>query len=617
MKKEVFLVFVTSVFVVLFFLVFYANFSFTKSLTGFVVFQPNYNFLCTNENVIAIWDSIYKESSSGIVILTNTTNTNGCLALAYKNKSTELFYLKVVLNYSNQISDSTIFTNEIVAYHTNLTSSYMPTYLAITKSIGPPTTQNLNIEWQQINQNSIVLRNISIVDAPVEYSQIFKASSNNWTINTDTVLLNQQSYYGFTDAELLIYFGGSTGRVYVNHSLQTFEFVNITNSTSQTQCTPSWHAVNNSCTSNDTYFTWYNDTNKCQNAVPDSSHVNFTTYCDFDRNGIIGSAASPKLKNINLNIVIDGTDLDLTRNFTSASEVELKEGNITRVRFDYNFSQPLNLEEISIEKQPVSSGFGYLIVSGLNVRKSLILDRLDNTSGKVCVRNSYVDNISEISEYCNKTNEVLVNCPGSNLTFDCTMDNSTFTVSGLTSSAVREIVLLGQFIMSSCTPNWTCDIWSSCLNSMQTRRCFDSNNCSNISSMPMISQVCSMPCTPNWTCGNWTECQKNGTKTRACKLDNNCNSFLGMPSESESCEYKNSSPKIILYAILSILIAGVVVIVFFLIKYFIRSGGEIGPPKQYTPPPPSSQPPSFQPPTQPPSTEQPQQYTSQNFTGRI
>ena len=46
-------------------------------------------------------------------------------------------------------------------------------------------------------------------------------------------------------------------------------------------------------------------------------------------------------------------------------------------------------------------------------------------------------------------------------------------------------------IQSTCTPNWQCYEWSACMtNGIQTRTCFDSNNCQTSSGKPKESQSC-------------------------------------------------------------------------------------------------------------------------------
>jgi len=94
----------------------------------------------------------------------------------------------------------------------------------------------------------------------------------------------------------------------------------------------------------------------------------------------------------------------------------------------------------------------------------------------------------------------------------------------------------------TCTPNWTCGSWSTCLNNTQTRSCNDSNNCGVATNKPALTQSC--VCTDGATqnCGSNIGACKYGTQTctngawgtciggvtpvaEVCgdKIDNNCN----------------------------------------------------------------------------------------------
>src|SRR3989338_7219789 len=45
----------------------------------------------------------------------------------------------------------------------------------------------------------------------------------------------------------------------------------------------------------------------------------------------------------------------------------------------------------------------------------------------------------------------------------------------------------------SCTENWQCAEWSSCINGQQTRSCIDTNNCRTTNNKPGVVQSCTMP----------------------------------------------------------------------------------------------------------------------------
>ncbi len=52
---------------------------------------------------------------------------------------------------------------------------------------------------------------------------------------------------------------------------------------------------------------------------------------------------------------------------------------------------------------------------------------------------------------------------------------------------------------TSCTPNWSCSAWSSCVNGLQTRSCTDSNICGTTQNRPALSQSCPEESAPSAT----------------------------------------------------------------------------------------------------------------------
>ena len=162
----------------------------------------------------------------------------------------------------------------------------------------------------------------------------------------------------------------------------------------------------------------------------------------------------------------------------------------------------------------------------------------------------------------------MLDCPGTNNSITCSISENNFVVSGLTKSAVKEITTINS--SNICTPNWTCNSWSSCTNGLQTTTCTDSNNCNSTLGKPSESQTCA--CTPQWSCSNWTpaECPKNETQTRICTDINNCNTNQGKNSEKQFCAYVskvNSKLILILVGIAVLLILGIII-------YFVMKGSD-------------------------------------------
>jgi len=86
-----------------------------------------------------------------------------------------------------------------------------------------------------------------------------------------------------------------------------------------------------------------------------------------------------------------------------------------------------------------------------------------------------------------------------------------------------------------CTPDWTCDGWSTCDSGSQTRTCSDGNSCGTDTDKPIEVQSCVATCSPNWECGNWSVCD-NRQEARTCSDANGCNVSTGQPDLLRDCE---------------------------------------------------------------------------------
>jgi len=119
-----------------------------------------------------------------------------------------------------------------------------------------------------------------------------------------------------------------SGIILSNYSLNFYS--HIFEQTFPIECAPNWQGVDTACQSDETYTTWYNDTNSCGTIAGRPS--NDTTFCDFDDNGIIGNTSDIETTNLNVGVYIDGAILDLSRDFNSTQTVELREGGTARAR---------------------------------------------------------------------------------------------------------------------------------------------------------------------------------------------------------------------------------------------------------------------------------------------
>ncbi|MEK6893394.1 MAG: hypothetical protein AABX07_04275 [Nanoarchaeota archaeon] len=541
---------------------------FNLSLTGNVIFLPQ-NIDCSAGSVQGVWDSIFKESSNGIFIYTNISSGK-CLAYsAYKNNSNELYLLRGIVNSSNPSTGST--TNYFIAIYANATDSYLQNgaYKGnISADLSISSLLSLSLIESSTN---LVPANISSSDmASAPFTAKFKETPTSWS----SALLNapyEMTYYFFnvtniTDVKSAV----STGSVSANYSFARYIYSDIIANVS---CNPSWRGINTTCINN-SLTTWFNDTNQCKKlySLTYTPPVNLTIQCGNTSAGsnILGNDATITKRNLNISVYVNNALVNFTANYTNQYYVDLKENDIKRVSFLYVFATPLDLRGVVIEKQNSSSDFGYLIVSGLDVQKAVIVDKLNASSSSVCVKNAGILGINEITRYCNGTNEYAIKCPGNISGFNCTIATARFIVSGLTHSGVREII-----DARDCASNWTCGNWSDCINNQQARTCIDSKNCGNSSAKPAEFQTCGPSCASNWTCGNWTPatCPKNGTQSRICTDKNNCTTIAGKPSEVQTCTSKKNESflKILFYTFLIIVALLALAVLIFLIKNLMKA----------------------------------------------
>jgi hypothetical protein len=346
-----------------------------------------------------------------------------------------------------------------------------------------------------------------------------------------------------------------------------------------------WTEVTTSCNATDYYRTYYNNTNSSCTTPGSPPEESSTLDCDYRRLGIIGTESDIEDYNLEASLVIDDSALSLTRNYTKDEELTVEivdEDDNLLVEFDHDFSDsPLSLRDISIKKQSSSAAYGYLIVNGIEDDKTFIVDKLISDSSKVCVEDKEMQSISSISNGCSSSGERVVNCPGENGDFTCSIVDEGFSVSGLSHSGVKEFY---TSLPDVCTSDWDCAEWGACYAGTQTRTCVDINNC--ITTTQTETQSCSSPpssqqppggdlpgsqCSPTWTCTSWTPstCPESKIKTRTCTDTNNCGTASGKPSESQSCIYKSSN----MTTILIIVAVGVVVLLLIILLVFLLRKG--------------------------------------------
>jgi hypothetical protein len=311
-------------------------------------------------------------------------------------------------------------------------------------------------------------------------------------------------------------------------------------------CTQNWTAINTTCI-NDRKTTWFNDSNFCENSTGIPSDLYFT--CDTDLNGIIGNASSVSIGNIDdLKIFINNSELNISNNYTSTKTVQLKDNTTTLVQFDWNFVSPLNLANITFKKQSDGSAYGYLIINGLEVNKTVYVNK-KGSNATICIKDSSIGSItSDISHFCDDDDETLLTCPETKEGFSCSIENNnTFKVSGLMHSAVKEMVNF-----SSCLTSWSCSSFGYCVNSVKTRTCADSNSCNSSSSRPALTQSCNLS----------EEEENNLSSVQTNTVLTNTDPIIKTATESS----KKIDPMIFVYVLVGIFVVIVVAIGIFVIQ---------------------------------------------------
>ncbi len=200
-------------------------------------------------------------------------------------------------------------------------------------------------------------------------------------------------------------------------------------------CLPSWRAVNTSCREDDSLLQSHNDSKGCYGLTSLESdlegreeNVTYALSCDFNDDGIIGSAAD-----INFSLAgLEVTRANDTINFTMNGSPLLW----------FSFpGQTFLLSGIFLERQ--SKGSGYVLINGISAEKTIYLER-NTSSNAVCIKDAEVFSAGNISVSCTAQNETIVRCdgnPSGNQNYTCRLENSTYIVSGVQHSGITEFTI--------------------------------------------------------------------------------------------------------------------------------------------------------------------------------
>jgi len=290
------------------------------------------------------------------------------------------------------------------------------------------------------------------------FSCDYEYGTSMWLANTDEIILmnglvevDRVEYNSsFPIAEgasmELIHFSldNNVGSNWIEASVSFGDGDNGTPGTINTEagCVNNWTEVLTECLSNDSKIGWFNDTNSCYIETNKPANVTYNYSCDFDDNGIVSDINSTSTSGISeLKLYINNSE-NVSMNFSGVQSIQFKEIK-TILEFDYNFSfEDLNLSRLTIQKQS-NENYGFVVVKGLNLSaqdktKTIYIDRVLNGTG-ICIKDAEIDNVSEISNTCDGTDEFWLSCPSSDFGYECSLtDNAQYKITGLNYSGIKE-----------------------------------------------------------------------------------------------------------------------------------------------------------------------------------
>ena len=239
------------------------------------------------------------------------------------------------------------------------------------------------------------------------------------------------------------------------------------------------------------------DLNDCNLTWP----ANQTIVSDCDGNNLFGTFSDIDTQDVTFNYTIDGATVNYSRNYSGNLTVKFINDGIEVIEFDWNFDEEdLDLRDIYVRRQDNNDGYGYLIVRGLEVGKTFIIDKINGNSDSVCVHDrDNVDRIGEVDDDCTGYRENFVLCDGLRHNgFICRISGDIFIVDTLYHSAVMEMLPLpgGTTVYcgdGTCNTNENCSTCSrdcgDCSSGGPTPYCGD-GSCNNNEDCGSCSRDC-------------------------------------------------------------------------------------------------------------------------------
>ncbi len=513
-----------------------------SALTNKVSFSPEDSIYipknCSNSEIEATWNSVFYESPTGITIIKNDTITQETCEqyFAYKIKDENNTYIL------SGLAKGTLNYPEITLYHSNFNSSFNTLISSFTNASNLSIILNLGKLQETILQEKVLKRtnSLALENATATFNFSIKITSSEFT---PELIPSGESKYKFETPQLI-------GTVNANKSFESVSY----SKTNSLDCSQTWIEEETDCLNRvkKIYFIPGNPTCLNESGRPQNQTLNCY--------GITS-------RNTRIEINVNNSELNLSQNYNGLNKVEILGSGKKLLEFEWNFSQSQVIEGVEIIKEETSSDFGYAIINGLNITKTVYITRKDNLSSNICIIDEVIRNVSEFSTSCTASEETKLNCPGNDSKYTCNITGNLFKITGLTHSGAKEITT-STSSTPSCTPIWNCSSWSSCSANKQTRTCNDLGPCEIPAEPSILEQSCTIQCIEDWKCGVWLpeKCPKTENQTRTCLDANSCGTFLTKPTEEQTCKYSNNTAVYITLLIILILIIIISIAIIYLIK---------------------------------------------------
>lgn len=543
-------------------------FCFSLSLVS-AIFVPDSVGNCSDAEVRAVWDSVFVESSSGIGVYSQMGGNGSCINYGAAKVVGDMIYAISGSVGSNSLLLATSIDSPSVS------SGFDPGVLD-----GLSFNNGIELASHILSNNfsNSKNRSLEISEAGGEFSGVFKILPLTFGFDSGS----SELAYSFSDSDNSAGDKNLVGGVMANVSVNWVTYESVVS------CQPNWTEMVSECGDDESYERYWVDSNSCGSVV--GLPENETMYCDNNKDGVIGSIVSLTGPGVNLPIYIDSKQINLSQNYSGygLSQIEFVENGRPIVEFNWNFNNgPLNLKNIYMS-MGVSDGSSYIIINGIDERKSVLIKRENLSSNGVCIKNREISSVDRISRFCRDDYEIFVECPGSDLGYSCSLfDENYYRVSGLEKSAVLEFY---EYLMGSvCEFDWTCGEWGGCVDGVQNRTCWDINNCDVDDGRPIESKSCG-GCVPLWECTPWDpeDCERSDAgeeQVRTCTDSNDCGIDEGKPEENRDCE---NSSVFWIGLIVFLLFLGLLFILLIIYFYYKKQGGSVFKSNVYTPSNPST-----------------------------